>query len=131
MAAIGAESARESVRLFMVPGMTHCQATDDSNADSHDRMVSELEMWIQSKKAPDRIIASSFKDGKAVRTRPISVPPGRHLQGNREHGRCPKFHMQGAVIWNSLRPLIHTGVLGAKNLNSETFRDRIIPRKHK
>jgi feruloyl esterase len=73
---IGANAARDSLRLFMVPGLTHCQAaTDEFDAGWHGRMVTELEQWIQSKKAPDRIISSRFKDGKVVRTRPLCSYP--------------------------------------------------------
>ena len=60
---IGAEKARDSVRLFMVPGMTHCEDRGEFN------MVSELERWIQTQKAPDTIIGKRVRDGKAVGTR--------------------------------------------------------------
>jgi hypothetical protein len=34
-------------------------------------MVLELDQWIKNRKAPARIIASSFKEGKVLRTRPL------------------------------------------------------------
>ena len=73
---IGANTAQDSMRLFMVPGLTHCQAaTDNFDAGWHGRMVLELEQWIKNKKAPARIIASSSKEGKVVRTRPLCPYP--------------------------------------------------------
>ena len=73
---IGARTAQDSVGLFMVPGLTHCQAaTDDFDSGWHGRMVGELEQWIKNKKAPARIIASSSKDGKVIRTRPLCPYP--------------------------------------------------------
>ena len=73
---IGANTAQDSLRLFMVPGLTHCQAaTGEFDAGWHGRMVLELEQWIKNKKAPTRIIASSFKEGKVVRTRPLCPYP--------------------------------------------------------
>ncbi len=47
---IGPAAAKDSVRLFMVPAMTHCE--DRGEFD----MVGELENWIKTKKAPDQII---------------------------------------------------------------------------
>jgi feruloyl esterase len=67
--AIGAQKARDSVRLFMVPGMTHCE--DRGEFD----MVRELEKWIQTKKAPDQIIGSRVWDGKVAGTRLLCQYP--------------------------------------------------------
>jgi len=74
---IGARTAQDSVRLFMVPGLTHCQAaTDDFDGGWHGRMVTELEQWFKSRKAPDRIVITSrLKEDKAVRTRPLCPYP--------------------------------------------------------
>jgi feruloyl esterase len=66
---IGAERARDSVRLFMIPGMTHCEDRGEFN------MVSELERWIHTQKAPDKIIGTRVRDGKAVGTRLLCPYP--------------------------------------------------------
>jgi feruloyl esterase len=63
------------VRLFMVPGLTHCEATDNFDGDWHDKMITEVNQWITTKKAPERIITSRFKDGKVFRTRPLCPYP--------------------------------------------------------
>lgn len=49
------EDIRDSVRLFLVPGMTHCgggRATDDFD------MLDAIRAWVEDDEAPDRIIAT-------------------------------------------------------------------------
>ncbi|HEY1759664.1 MAG TPA: tannase/feruloyl esterase family alpha/beta hydrolase [Bryobacteraceae bacterium] len=68
----GAEHVRASYRLFMEPGMSHCQGGDGpSNFD----MLSALEQWVEQGKAPDRIVAYHIKDGKTDRSRPLCPYP--------------------------------------------------------
>jgi feruloyl esterase len=68
----GYEKTGGSYRLFMAPGMNHCGGGDGpSNLDT----VSVLEQWVESKKAPDRILASRGAGGKTVRTRPLCPYP--------------------------------------------------------
>ncbi len=64
------KSIRESVRLFLVPGMTHCdggQATDQFD------MLEAIMAWVEEGRAPDRIKAT----GKAFpgASRPICPYP--------------------------------------------------------
>jgi feruloyl esterase len=66
---VGTAKADESMRLFMVPGMTHCGGGDGtSNFD----MVPELERWVEKGQAPDRITASRTNPD---RTRPLCRYP--------------------------------------------------------
>ena len=52
--------------------MNHCRGGDGPcNFD----VVSVLEQWVESKKAPDRILASREVEGKTVRTRPLCPYP--------------------------------------------------------
>ena len=60
-------------RLFMVPGMAHCQGGDGAT-DQFDK-ISALEQWVERGVAPDRIVASHLRDGRAVRTRPLCPYP--------------------------------------------------------
>ena len=61
-----------SYRLFMEPGMGHCQGGDGpSNFD----MLSALEQWVERGKAPDRIVAYRIRDGKTDRSRPLCPYP--------------------------------------------------------
>ena len=69
---IGARSAKDSVRLFMVPGKLHCgfegsHGTFDVGA--------ELKKWVDTGKAPDRIVISGVAEGNAARTRALCPYP--------------------------------------------------------
>ena len=59
-------------RLFMVPGMFHCQG--GVGASVFDAGTS-LVKWVESGGAPDQIAASRVVDGKVVRTRPLCTYP--------------------------------------------------------
>jgi feruloyl esterase len=64
--------ARDSYRLFMVPGMDHCGGGDGPNTFDALRTIEE---WVETGKAPDQIIASRIRDGKTERTRPLCPYP--------------------------------------------------------
>jgi feruloyl esterase len=69
---LGAETSRDAVRLFMVPGMNHCRGgvgTDQFDA------VGALDRWLASGEAPTRIEASRVEDGAVVRSRPLCPYP--------------------------------------------------------
>jgi feruloyl esterase len=66
------QSATQSVRLFMVPGMGHCGG---GNGTSTFDMVAALDRWKETGAAPDRIAASRVRDGKVDRTRPLCAWP--------------------------------------------------------
>jgi feruloyl esterase len=60
------------VRLFLVPGMQHCQG--GPGATSFDG-VAALERWVEDGVAPERIIASHTANGMVERTRPLCPYP--------------------------------------------------------
>src|SRR6185436_18067453 len=66
------KNAKDSVRVFMVPGMGHCGG---GNGTSTFDMVSALDAWTDRAQAPARINASRVRDGKADRTRPLCAWP--------------------------------------------------------
>ena len=66
------KSARDSVRLFMVPGMGHCAGGEGPNTFD---MVSPLDAWVEHGEPPARIIASHLTAGKVDRTRPLCAYP--------------------------------------------------------
>jgi feruloyl esterase len=68
----GISKVQDNYRLFMVPGMGHCQGGDGT--DTFDK-VSILEQWVESKKAPDQIVASHMTNGAVTRTRPLCPYP--------------------------------------------------------
>jgi len=68
----GPARTQESVRLYMVPGMNHCQGgVGTSTVD----WVGALEAWVENGKAPDQIVASKVTNGKTERTRPLCPFP--------------------------------------------------------
>ena len=65
------QKAADSVRLFMLPGVGHCGGGD---APSVTDMLSAIDQWVQTGKAPDRIIASNPPNQKPM-SRPICSYP--------------------------------------------------------
>jgi feruloyl esterase len=59
-------------RLFMVPGMFHCNG--GVGADTFDKLA-PLADWVEHGAAPDAIPASRVIGGKVVRTRPLCAYP--------------------------------------------------------
>lgn len=59
-------------RLFMVPGMGHCQG--GGTTDQFDK-IGLIRAWVEEGKAPDAIIAQRMVNGKADRTRPLCPQP--------------------------------------------------------
>ena len=60
------------VRLFMVPGMSHCGG--GVGPDRNDAVTAVID-WVEKGKAPDQLIASKVTDGQVVRTRPLCPYP--------------------------------------------------------
>jgi len=48
-------------RLFMVPGMMHCEGGE--GATDHFDEISAIEQWVEHGVAPDRIVAAHVRDG--------------------------------------------------------------------
>ncbi len=53
---VNGEDVRDSVRLFLIPGMTHCLGGDAT--DRFD-MLEAIQAWVEEDRAPDRIHATS------------------------------------------------------------------------
>ena len=68
----GVAKSADSVRLFMMPGMTHCAGGEGPNAFDK---VGVMEQWVEHKQPPIRIVASHSTDGKMDRTRPLCPYP--------------------------------------------------------
>jgi feruloyl esterase len=64
--------AKDSVRVFMVPGMGHCGG---GNGTSTFDMVAALDTWRQGGIPPQQVNASRVRDGKVDRTRPLCAWP--------------------------------------------------------
>jgi tannase/feruloyl esterase len=70
--ALGPAKTADLLRLFMVPGMTHCAGGDGTSSFD---MLKALEQWVEQKQAPQRIVASRFENNAVVRTRPLCPYP--------------------------------------------------------
>jgi feruloyl esterase len=69
---VGVEQTENSMRLFTMPGMGHCMG--GTGCDTFDKLA-ELDHWIESGQAPERIIASKLQSGKVIRTHPLCAYP--------------------------------------------------------
>jgi feruloyl esterase len=69
---MGPAATADGVRLFMVPGMAHCSGGEGPN--TFDK-VGALDRWVESGKAPEKIVASHSTGGKVDRTRPLCPYP--------------------------------------------------------
>src|SRR4029079_12426753 len=68
----GASKVQENYRLFMVPGMNHCQG--GTGTDQFD-MLTALEDWVEEKHAPATRPAARGAHGQTVPTRPLCPSP--------------------------------------------------------
>jgi feruloyl esterase len=68
----GASKVKDSIRLFMVPGMGHCRGGDGT--DTFDP-VTALDRWVTAGEAPNRIEAAHLTKGVADKTRPLCPYP--------------------------------------------------------
>jgi feruloyl esterase len=68
----GAKKTEDFARLFMIPGMGHCQG--GPGTDTFDK-VGVLEQWVEKGVAPDKIIASHQTKGVVDMTRPLCPYP--------------------------------------------------------
>ena len=56
----------------MVPGMDHCAFGEGPNTFD---AIGAIEQWVEQGKAPERVVASRWTDGKVDRTRPLCPYP--------------------------------------------------------
>ena len=68
----GVEETENSMRLFAVPGMGHCFG--GSGCDTFYKLA-ELDHWVESGRAPERIVAAKRQAGRVVRTHPLCAYP--------------------------------------------------------
>jgi feruloyl esterase len=68
---VGAAAAN-SLALFMVPGMGHCQG--GPGTDVFDK-VAAIDRWVESGTRPQSILASRMTGAVADRTRPLCAYP--------------------------------------------------------
>lgn len=69
---VGKDRSANSVALFMMPGVNHCQG--GVGTDTFDK-VKVLEEWVEQGKKPARIVASHSTSGQVDKTRPLCAFP--------------------------------------------------------
>jgi feruloyl esterase len=74
VAKTGAQATRESMRFFMVPGMTHGVGTTGAENFNVDTLAL-IEQWRQTGKAPGQLVMDHYKDGKQVGRRLVCQYP--------------------------------------------------------
>jgi len=86
-AKLGNRQTRQSVRLYMVPGMLHCdggtgaysfgQNSTDARSDADHDIYAALVRWVEQGDAPTKIIASRYagRDGPVEMSRPLCPYP--------------------------------------------------------
>jgi feruloyl esterase len=68
----GADKVLSFFRLFMVPGMGHCNGGPGPNTFD---ALGALDQWVTNDAAPERIVASHSSNGSVDRTRPLCPYP--------------------------------------------------------
>jgi feruloyl esterase len=107
VAAGGAAEAASFVRLFMVPGMLHCGGGDSTDrfggeagsvaTDADHDALSALMAWVETGKAPDRLIASRVVGKEVVRARPLcAYPKAAHYRGSGDANNAANFECRAA-----------------------------------
>jgi feruloyl esterase len=90
--AVGPARASQSLALFMVPGMGHCQG--GSGTDVFDK-AAVIDAWVESGKRPQSIDASHITNGVADRTRPLcAYPMSAHYLGAGSTDDAKNFRCQ-------------------------------------
>jgi feruloyl esterase len=82
-------SAANSLALFMVPGMGHCQG--GPGTDVFDK-VAAIDQWVESGRKPASIVASHLTAGAVDRTRPLCpYPATAHYTGSGSTDEAKNF----------------------------------------
>ena len=69
---MGEAATRDFYRLFMVPGMFHCNG--GPGCSSVDWLTAVMD-WVEKGKAPEQLIGAHVEGGKTTRTRPVCPYP--------------------------------------------------------
>ena len=79
-----AKAAAASIRLFMLPGMDHCQGGPGPN--EWDKLAPLVE-WVENGKAPDYVVAAHRTDGRVDNQRKICPFPQKAVYSGPEGGQ--------------------------------------------
>jgi Tannase and feruloyl esterase len=89
VSALGNQSAEQSLRLYMVPGMQHCGGGPGATAFGQDEaaprsdaghdIFTALVQWVEAGKAPSNIVATKFGESDPAKDRKAQVEMTRPL----------------------------------------------------
>jgi feruloyl esterase len=118
----GLAATQRFARLFMFPGMNHCQGGDAPNTFD---LLTELQNWVENGQAPSKVVASeSDTSGNVIRTRPVYAYPlvarydgsGSTDEAANFHPAQPTQHFVDRYRWlGSFEPHSDTGPHGASH----------------
>lgn len=96
---MGSEQTQDFYRLFMVPGMFHCNG--GFGPDVFDAMTSLIE-WVEGGKPPDDMVAFQLNEGKLSRSRPLcSYPQIAQYKGSGDVSKASSFACSNPRAENS------------------------------
>jgi TonB family protein len=118
-ATLGASTAASFMRLYMVPGMQHCQGGPGADSfgqfapagDAQHDLYQALEQWVEKGTAPDKLIATKYLNddrAKGVKlTRPLcAFPQSLKYKGAGDTDDAASFAcVQNAADANSIQGL--------------------------
>jgi feruloyl esterase len=70
----GTRAARDTVRVFVLPGVYHCRG---GTMPYQANMLGAIVRWVEAGEAPDKVLAAAAKPKGGIRTRPIYAYPVR------------------------------------------------------
>ena len=101
-AAGGKDKADEFVKLFMVPGMHHCQG-NGPGPNTFD-MLTALENWVERGTAPTRVVAKHTSVGIVDRTRPLcAYPQAARYTGTGSVDAAESFRCEAPTVTTASR----------------------------
>ena len=86
------DAAQEKTRLFMVPGLGHCDGGPGIDRDNDfaphgwDRLQA-IQNWVENGEAPDHLVIDHYVNGEAVGTRRVCPYPQRAVYSGPEGGQ--------------------------------------------
>ncbi len=89
------DAAQEKVRLFMIPGLGHCDGGPDIDRDNDfvphgwDRLAA-IRNWVENNQAPDHLVTEHYADGEVVGSRRVCPYPERAVYVGPEGGQTDR-----------------------------------------
>jgi feruloyl esterase len=106
------------MRVFLVPGMHHCQGgpgpyafggRDQGVQPQHDaqhNIVMALDQWVENGIAPEKIVASHLTNGAVDRTLPLCPYPQVAIyDGSGDTAKAENYHCEARDFWWALEAM--------------------------